>query len=579
MKQRFLKISNLSSIVVISLIATAIVLSFSLFQNKRESSETIKQAKNDLSRLTEVASSNIEIGLISVDQTLRRAAERQYFNLLFGKQLNLDMQHNLKMWVTEVPHISAMMITNQRSSIEVAFKRDEYLSIEGIELHNVIKTHFNVQKELASDTLYITQFEGLEPNQLVASRRLQNLQGELDGLVVAIIDSKQLINLLKPTLSEKNIEVAILQNSGSLLMSSSSDLKIFESVVSNFDLNDKSTNQIHEQNTDTKLRLFSHQSLGTLPVSVILTIDDSEIFAYMNAVQNQYYMFAIIFVAFIGSIISFAYLFDKQIKKSRSAENKAILASQAKSDFLAKMSHELRTPLNAIIGFSEMISKEYFGKLSPEQSERILDIHACGNHLLELINDVLDFSKGSAGKLTLKEEIVDIGKIVNTSIRIIEQRARNNGISVINAVPEEDNLVFADRKKLKQIIINLLSNSIKFTPEGGKIIISSHYDKEKNFVISVSDTGRGIDKKDIPKAMAVFEQVHGEDVDEGTGLGLPLCKMLAEMHNGNFKLSSKVGVGTTAYVTLPNNRLRPRVKTELQKTKQNVSKTAFAEVN
>jgi signal transduction histidine kinase len=167
----------------------------------------------------------------------------------------------------------------------------------------------------------------------------------------------------------------------------------------------------------------------------------------------------------------------------------------------------------------------------------------------------------------LKEEIVDIGKVVNTSIRIIEQRARNNGISVINAVPEEDNLVFADKKKLKQIIINLLSNSIKFTPEGGKIIISSHYDKDKNFVISVSDTGRGMDKKDIPKAMAVFEQVHGEDVDEGTGLGLPLCKMLAQMHDGSFKLNSKVGVGTTAYVTLPNNRLRPRFYTqEFQKS-------------
>lgn len=548
----------------------AVVFYFSFFQNKREYNETIGQAKLDLSRLTEVASSNIEMGLISVDQTLKRAVERQYFNLLFGKSLNSDMQHNLKMWVTEVPHISAIMITNQQSSIEVAFKRDEYLSIEGRELHEVIKTHFKAQKELAGDELYITRLEGLENNQIVASRRLENLKGEFDGLVVAVIDGKQMINLLQSTLNEKKIEVAILQNSGSLLMSSSHEMKVFESVVSNFDLKDKSQNQIIQQKLDNKLRLFSHQSLRILPVSVLLTIDDSGIFEYLNKVQRQYYLFASIFVLFIGLIISFSYLFDKQIKKARNAENKAILASQAKSDFLAKMSHELRTPLNAIIGFSEMIAKEYFGKLSPQQSERIMDINACGNHLLELINDVLDFSKGTAGKLTLKEEVVDIGKVVNVSIRIIEQKARNNGISVINAVPEQDNLIFADRKKLKQIIINLLSNSIKFTPEGGKIIISSHYDKDKNFVISVSDTGRGMDKKDIPKAMAVFEQVHGEDVDEGTGLGLPLCKMLAQMHDGSFKLNSKVGVGTTAYVTLPNSRLRPRFQNEESQTAEAV---------
>jgi nitrogen-specific signal transduction histidine kinase len=562
MKQRLLNISNLNSIIIVSLVTLLLFVSFAFFQNKREYNETISQAKLNLSRLTEIVSSNVEIGFISVDQTLRRAVERQYFNMLFGKSLKSDMEHNIGIWVNEVPHISALLIADKNAFVDIVVRKEDNSYTKYTNVQEVIKRHVDIHKELNNKDLYITSLSSEKDNQIIASRRLESLQGEFDGLVMAIIDGNHLLKILESSLNEQKVQLAVTHtsNTNDFLLVNDDSVSLFKDVISDFKSESAMSKQVMEKTIDNKFQLFSSHKLNDLPISVLLTIDESGIFKHLNAVKNQYYLFAAIFIVFTGIIITFAYFFDKQVKKSKNSENKALLASQAKSDFLAKMSHELRTPLNAIIGFSEMLSKDYFGKLSPQQTERITDINSCGNHLLELINDVLDFSKGDAGKLTLREEIVDIGKTVNSSIRIIEQKARSNGVNVLNAIEQKDIFIYADRRKIKQIIINLLSNAIKFTPEGGKITISCYEDKESNMVISVSDTGRGIDSKDIPKAMAVFEQVHGDDVDQGTGLGLPLCQMLTQMHGGAFKLESKVGQGTTAYVVIPHSRIRRKTE-------------------
>ncbi|PIR37688.1 MAG: hypothetical protein COV35_09350 [Alphaproteobacteria bacterium CG11_big_fil_rev_8_21_14_0_20_39_49] len=570
MKQQLLKISNLRTILIISAIALLLFFSFAIFQNKREHNETISQAKLDLSRLTEILSSNVEIGFISVDQTLRRAVERQYFNMLFGKALKSDMEHNMGLWVNEVPHISAMMISDENGFIDIVVRKDSDVETLYMNVQETIKKHALHHREITDNSLYITPLSSEKDNQIIASRRLENLKGQYDGMVLAVIDGNLLINILRSALNEKQVQLAVTHNSNaeSLLLASDKQNVFFTPVINEATKEPSLSTDIFEKTAGNKLKLYSVQSLKDMPVSVFLSIDETGIFEHLNRVRNEYSLFGTIFVLFIGLIITFSYFFDKQVRKSRNAENKALLASQAKSDFLAKMSHELRTPLNAIIGFSEMLAKDYFGKLTPQQTERISDINSCGNHLLELINDVLDFSKGDAGKLTLREEIVDIGKTINSSIRIIEQKARTKGVNVINEVGQNESYIYADRRKIKQIILNLLSNSVKFTPESGSIVVSSHYDKKNNIVISVSDTGRGIDSKDIPKAMAVFEQVHGDDVDQGTGLGLPLCQMLTRMHGGTFRLDSKVGVGTTANVILPSSRIRPDVIAETKKLQE-----------
>jgi signal transduction histidine kinase len=223
------------------------------------------------------------------------------------------------------------------------------------------------------------------------------------------------------------------------------------------------------------------------------------------------------------------------------------------------MSHELRTPLNAIIGFSEMIDSGYFGPLNnKKQQERIHDINLCGTHLLQLINDILDYSKGEAGKLELHDAEIGIHRIIDESERMVKEKAKNKEIEIINNVSADFPRIMADERKIKQILINLLSNAIKFTNKGGEINVHAEKLDNGEVRISVKDNGVGISEEDIPKALSVFGQIKSvriEPEEEGTGLGLPLCKMLTELHGGEFEITSEVGVGTTVSIILPKERV------------------------
>jgi signal transduction histidine kinase len=262
----------------------------------------------------------------------------------------------------------------------------------------------------------------------------------------------------------------------------------------------------------------------------------------------------VLFVVF-GSILSyFAIAMAKQIIRVEESEASAILASQAKSEFLANMSHELRTPLNAIIGFSEMINSGYFGPLNAKQKERIHDINLCGSHLLQLITDILEFSKGDAGKLELVEEKVDIGEIINEGVRIMNGKVKTKAINLVVAIEPNLPFLWGDKRKIRQILINLLSNAVKFTPEHGTITITAKTDQHHNMQMIVTDTGVGIAEADIPKALSVFGQVHRSKSNEGTGLGLPLCKMYTELHDGRLILTSELGKGTDVVVVFPHQR-------------------------
>ncbi len=235
-------------------------------------------------------------------------------------------------------------------------------------------------------------------------------------------------------------------------------------------------------------------------------------------------------------------------------------ANQAKSEFLANMSHELRTPLNAIIGFSDLIVKEL------QQSEQndvkhleyTQDINDSGKHLLGVINDILDLAKIEAGQLDLRETEIDTESAIDYCLRLFSKSARANELELEQRVAEDIPALWGDERKFKQILINLLTNAVKFTPAGGKVGLEAFVDEGGGLTIKVFDTGIGIAPEDIGKAMAPFEQVDstlGRKYD-GTGLGLPLSKAFAELHDGSFELKSKVGVGTTVIVRFPAERVR-----------------------
>jgi signal transduction histidine kinase len=246
------------------------------------------------------------------------------------------------------------------------------------------------------------------------------------------------------------------------------------------------------------------------------------------------------------------------------AKGKAESASQAKSAFLASMSHELRTPLNAIIGFSEVIKDEMFGPTERiKYSSYAEDIYSSGQHLLALINDILDLSKVESGAAELHEESIYIPDLVKSALTMVEHGARTGEVALVLDISDDLPLLWADERKLKQILVNLLANAVKFTEAGGVITFRAWCRANSGFVFQVVDTGIGMAASDIPKALSKFGRIDSvlSRKYEGTGLGLSLSKALIELHGGSLDLQSEVGVGTTVTVRLPTNRI---IQSELQ---------------
>ena len=233
-------------------------------------------------------------------------------------------------------------------------------------------------------------------------------------------------------------------------------------------------------------------------------------------------------------------------------------ASRAKSQFLANMSHELRTPLNAILGFSEMITSRIFAHRPEKQFEYAGLIHSSGYHLLTLINDILDLAKIEAGSWTLREKDVAMAELIADACAMIEPRAIAGGCTLATNIEAALPPVSADERALKQVLLNLTSNAVKFTPTGGQITVFGHMEPSGEICFGVSDTGVGIAPDDLTRVFENFGQGRHDVVaaDKGTGLGLPIVKGLIEAHGGRITLTSEVGEGTTVTVYLPAERVR-----------------------
>ena len=245
-----------------------------------------------------------------------------------------------------------------------------------------------------------------------------------------------------------------------------------------------------------------------------------------------------------------ARLFREIEQKSRELE----AASRHKSEFLANMSHELRTPLNAIIGFSEVLGERMFGELNEKQDEYLKDIHASGQHLLSLINDILDLSKVEAGKMELELSDFDLPMTIDNALMLVRERAARKSIELHSTVDERLGQVQGDERKIRQVLLNLLSNAIKFTPEGGRIDVQAR-PVDESIEVSIVDTGVGIAPEDQEAVFEEFRQVGTADKKvEGTGLGLTLCRKFIELHGGKIWVKSQVGTGSTFTFTIPVRR-------------------------
>jgi signal transduction histidine kinase len=241
-------------------------------------------------------------------------------------------------------------------------------------------------------------------------------------------------------------------------------------------------------------------------------------------------------------------LFRELETKSRELE----AASRHKSEFLANMSHELRTPLNAVIGFSEVLLQRMFGELNDKQDEYLKDIYASGQHLLSLINDILDLSKIEAGRMELAPAPFHLPTALENAVTLVKERAGRHGIVLQVDVDPRLGEVVGDERKIKQVLLNLLSNAVKFTPEGGRISLKASR-TDGAVEIAVTDTGIGIAPEDQAAIFEEFRQVGTDETrkQEGTGLGLTLAKKFIELHGGRIWVESELGRGSTFTFTLP----------------------------
>jgi signal transduction histidine kinase/CheY-like chemotaxis protein len=255
---------------------------------------------------------------------------------------------------------------------------------------------------------------------------------------------------------------------------------------------------------------------------------------------------------------------NAQIHRELSTSRRELeVAGRHKSEFLASMSHELRTPLNAVIGFSDVLLGGMFGELNERQEEYLGDIHSSGRHLLELLNEILDLSKIEAGQMRLEPTVFSVPAALDYAVSVVRDRADRTGIRLEVDVAPDVGLVEADELRFKQVVVNLLGNAVKFTPAGGVVSLEARRESGE-LVVAVTDTGIGIAEADREAIFESFQQgARGPAKEEGTGLGLTLCRRIVELYGGRITLDSELGRGSRFEVRLPVTAYRPEAGGEV----------------
>ena len=553
------RIPRVRSLILFSSIIMLLFSGIIAYQALQSYNNTLNESKNYAKKLTHILSDHTELTFIAADLTLRRVVERNYFNDLFGGNIPEDLMHNIRKWVDETPQIAAMLVIDENGRGLLGAHKTGYENWVDYKNLDFERAKFFQKMRILSDRYFwISRLKGQgegAADLIVISRRISKIDGEFGGLVVAAIDPMYFTKFFKSIQNYQYSQMQISMSDGTILLEGPRNQDSSKVSELSEQLEEKSGQKSGLITEGTSSLIFSRNSLRNLPLTLTVVLDERDFLAGWWNLRSKDFSFLAIFLIF-GSILSFfAITMAKQITRVEKSEAAAVLASQAKSEFLANMSHELRTPLNAIIGFSEMLNSGYFGPLNPKQKERIHDINLCGSHLLQLISDILEFSKGEAGKLDLNEEKINLDETVNETLRMMNEKIRSKSLNMGVDIQKDLPRVWGDKRKIRQVLLNLLSNAVKFTPENGNVKIAMRLDSNRNMSLVVTDTGVGIPEDKIATAMSVFGQVHREQSHEGTGLGLPLCKMFAELHGGRLAIGSVEGEGTTIRITLPRQRV------------------------
>ncbi|HEV2548255.1 MAG TPA: ATP-binding protein, partial [Stellaceae bacterium] len=413
---------------------------------------------------------------------------------------------------------------------------------------------------------------GGEAKQIVLSRRISRADGRFAGVLTATLSRDYLQLFFSVLRLGEHGVIAIANNEGTILtrrpaLESEAPRTAFAELFADWlPLASSAVVPLRDER-DGELRIIGYQRVEKLPLVALVALSKDDALAdwrhttFFQAdvcagiVLVLTFLAVLFYRAFLARILAHHQL-RQTVRELEEARIAAEELSRVKSQFLANMSHELRTPLNAIIGFSEVIRDARMGPVDTRYRDYAGDIHNSGDHLLRLINDVLDLAKVEAGRLELHEEPLDLRRLFLDCSRFIADRLANGRLEFTSTLPDGPPQILGDELRLKQILLNLLSNAIKFTPPGGRIKLSAAVIAE-GLAIAVADTGIGMEPDEIAIALEPFRQVDGAAARrfEGTGLGLPLAQRLAELHGGRLAITSSKGSGTVATLYLPGRRV------------------------
>jgi signal transduction histidine kinase/CheY-like chemotaxis protein len=318
---------------------------------------------------------------------------------------------------------------------------------------------------------------------------------------------------------------------------------------------ERTTGQIADVLADPDYGRFDLQRIAGFRSTMAAPMQlDDEVVGVLNIWRNEVRPFEARELAIASAFAGQAAMAVNQVKlvqqlQERSAELE--VASRHKSEFLASMSHELRTPLNAVLGFSEVLLERMFGDINERQEEYLRDIHGSGRHLLELLNEILDLSKVEAGRMELEYATIEPAPLLDEVVSLLRERASVHGIELRVAVADDVAVVYADRLRLKQVLVNIVGNAVKFTGDGGSVTVRAVTDGDE-VRFTVTDTGVGVPEEDRERIFESFQQGgRGAAREEGTGLGLTLSRRIVELLGGRMWLESEVGVGSTFGFSVP----------------------------
>jgi signal transduction histidine kinase len=411
-----------------------------------------------------------------------------------------------------------------------------------------------------------------ETEQIVLSRRITRADGRFAGVLTATLSRDYLQLFFSVLRLGEHGVIALANNEGTVLtrrpaLESEAPRTVFPELFTEWlPLASSAVVPLRDER-DGELRIVGYQRVEKLPLVALVALSKDDALAnwrHTTLVQAEVCVGIVVAFAFLAVLFYRTFLarilahhqLRETVRELEEARLAAEELSRVKSQFLANMSHELRTPLNAIIGFSEVIRDARMGPVDARYRDYARDIHNSGDHLLRLINDVLDLAKVEAGRLELHEEPLDLPKLFLDCSRFIADRIAAGRLNFTSTLPAEPPQIVGDELRLKQILLNLLSNAIKFTPPGGRIRLSASVITD-GVAIAVADTGIGMEPHEIAIALEPFRQVDGAFARrfEGTGLGLPLAQRLADLHGGRLAITSTKGSGTVATLYLPTRRV------------------------